>query len=565
MNKKRLLSISNSLASQNRDNGPRCKFYNRPEIEGGASSPKSDFGTRVLEIVYNAPPSTLYEMAIMEDNACIADTGALLVNSGMHTGRSPGDKRLVYYEDDPEHIWWEDVSPNIKMTPHTFKINRETTICYLNTKPKIYIFDGFAGWNNDYKLKVRIICTRPYHALFMYNMLIRPTEYELDNFDSPDFTIYNAGSFPCNRFISDMTSSTTVDFDFRRREILILGTQYAGEMKKGIFTVMNYLMPKKGILSLHSSCTTSLDMSNTTLFFGLSGTGKTTLSADPNRLLIGDDEHCWYDGGVFNIEGGCYAKCINLKKESEPDIWEAIKYGSLLENVTMNQLTKKVIFDDGSITQNTRVSYPIEYIKNAKIPCNASQPNNIIFLCCDAFGVIPPISKLTLEQAIYYFISGYTAKIPGTEMGIKEPIPTFSACFGEAFITCHPSVYAQLLRKKIEEHNPSIWLINTGWIKGKYGSSGGKRCPLKYTRKIIDNIHNNSLKGSLLTLPIFGLKYYSKIENIPDEVLDPVIGWDNREEYMSNLIDLSKRFKENFKKYNNTSFINDFALKGGPI
>lgn len=552
INTQRLQSISMSLASQNRETGPKCKFLNSEIVVGGSQKPSSDFGTKIIEIIYNADPAILYEFGLKESDTKIVSSGALAVFSGIKTGRSPSDKRIVYYPDDVSNIWWEDkVSPCIRMNPETFNINRETTICYLTIKDQLFVFDGFAGWDKEHRIKVRVICTRSYHALFMYNMLIRPNADELANYGEPDYTIYNAGVYPCNRFISDMSSSTTIDFDFKRKEILILGTQYAGEMKKGIFTVMHYIMPKIGLLSLHSSCNVSNDGSNVALFFGLSGTGKTTLSADPYRKLIGDDEHCWSDRGIFNIEGGCYAKCVNLKKEYEPDIWGAIKYGALLENVIFDNKTRVVNFDDISITENTRVSYPIEYINNAQIPCQCSHPNNIIFLSCDAFGVLPPVSLLNFEQAMYYFISGYTAKIPGTEMGIVEPVPTFSACFGEAFLVAHPKVYANLLREKMSKYQTKVWLINTGWIKGSYGSAKGRRCPLKYTRKIIDNIHNGSIMSEQSTkLPIFGLDYFNKIADIPEEIINPLKGWSDKDLYHKKLAELGDKFIKNFKKYN---------------
>jgi phosphoenolpyruvate carboxykinase (ATP) len=382
----------------------------------------------------------------------------------------------------------------------------------------------------------------------MKNMLINPTKEELDNFGDPDFTVYNAGCQLANTYPSDVTSSTSINFDFKDREIVILGTQYAGEMKKGIFTVMHYLMPKQNILSLHSSCNTSLDISDVALFFGLSGTGKTTLSADPQRLLVGDDEHCWYDDGVFNIEGGCYAKCVDLKKDTEPDIWNAIRFGNVVENIKCYPGTKVINFSDISITENTRAAYPIEHT-NAIIPCVSDHPNNIIFLCCDAFGVIPTVSLLTIKQAMYYFISGYTAMIPGTVMGITEPIPTFSACFGDAFITCHPKVYAQILAEKLHKHKSNVWLINTGWIRGKYGTEGAMRCPLKYTRMIVNLIHKGELAlQETKQSDIFNLMYFNKINGIPEEVLDPVVAWHNNAEYKLTLEYLKQKFDNNMEK-----------------
>jgi phosphoenolpyruvate carboxykinase (ATP) len=550
--KTNLESISQSLSSSYRDTGPKCRFTNEIDVIGGSLINKyeSDFADKILEIIYNPSVAELYEHGLSDGNTRIVSSGALAVFSGKKTGRSPLDKRVVYYNSDSDYIWWDKESPNIKMDEKTFLINRETSICYLNSLDKVYVFDGFAGWDKEYQLKVRIISSRPYHCLFMHNMLIRPSKDELINFGDPDFTVYNAGVFPCNRLSGYMTSSTSIDFDYHRREVVILGSQYAGEMKKGIFSVMHYLMPRQNILSLHSSCNISNSENNCALFFGLSGTGKTTLSADSHRMLIGDDEHCWTDNGVFNIEGGCYAKCIGLKKESEPEIWDAIRFGTVLENVGYDLLTREVDFDNISSTENTRAAYPIDFINNAKIPCVTKHPNNIIFLTCDAFGVLPPVSKLSKEKAMYYFISGYTAKIPGTEMGVKEPIPTFSACFGEAFIVCHPSVYANLLKEKIEEHNVNVYLINTGWIQGGYGSNDGKRCPLKYTRKIVDCIHNNSINNyPLKTLPVFNIDYFVDMEEIPNEILDPMIGWRDNTEYMNNLKELASKFQTNFKKY----------------
>ena len=304
---------------------------------------------------------------------------------------------------------------------------------YLTRCPKLYVIDGYAGWDPEYRLKIRVVCSRPYHALFMHNMLIRPKQSELADFGQPDYTIYNAGSFPADAEIAGLTSDTCVALNFESRELVILGTQYAGEMKKGVFTVMHYLMPKRGVLSMHCSANEGPG-GEVSLFFGLSGTGKTTLSADPRRRLIGDDEHCWSDRGVFNIEGGCYAKCINLSAEKEPEIFRAIRFGTVLENVVADPATRHVDYDDAHLTENTRACYPIEFIPNAKIPCVGGHPQNIIFLTCDAFGVLPPVARLTPAQAMYHFISGYTAKVAGTEVGVKEPEATFSACFGAAFL-----------------------------------------------------------------------------------------------------------------------------------
>jgi len=338
------------------------------------------------------------------------------------------------------------------------------------------VVDGFAGWDEKYRIKVRVVCARAYHALFMRNMLIRPDPKDLEHFH-PDYTIYNAGSFPANRYTEGMTSGTSVAINFADKEMVILGTEYAGEMKKGVFTVLFYEMPvKHNVLTLHSSANEGKD-GDVTVFFGLSGTGKTTLSADPNRALIGDDEHCWSDRGVFNIEGGCYAKTIGLSGEKEPDIYNAIKFGSVLENVVFDPNTRHVDYDDCTLTENTRCAYPIEYIPNAKIPClSTNHPSNIILLTCDARGVLPPISKLNSAQTMFHFISGYTSKMAGTEDGVTEPQATFSSCFAQPFLALHPMRYAKMLAEKIESHSTNAWLLNTGWV-GAGATTGGKRCP----------------------------------------------------------------------------------------
>lgn len=346
----------------------------------------------------------------------------------------------------------------------------------MNTRNRIYVIDGYAGWDERYRISVRIVCARAYHALFMRNMLIRPSREELQHF-RPDYTVYNAGSFPANRYTTGMSSSTSVAINFAEKEMVILGTEYAGEMKKGIFTVLFYEMPvKHNVLTLHSSANQGRD-GDVTVFFGLSGTGKTTLSADTKRALIGDDEHCWSDTGVFNIEGGCYAKCINLSAEKEPDIFNAIKFGSILENVVFSPETRTVDYDDATLTENTRCAYPIEYIENTKIPCVSDKhPSNIILLTCDARGVLPPISKLNTEQTMFHFISGYTSKMAGTEDGVTEPQATFSSCFAQPFLALHPMRYAKMLADKIAHHNANAWLLNTGWV-GAGATTGGKRCP----------------------------------------------------------------------------------------
>lgn len=506
----------------------------------------ANHGITVTEVLRNPSPARLYELGLQrEKGTAITSTGALVALSGAKTGRSPKDKRIMEHADSVNDVWWGPV--NIKMSEHIFLTNRERAIDYLNTREFLYCIDGFAGWDPKYRVKVRIICARAYHALFMHNMLIRPTTEELASFGEPDYVIYNAGRFPANRYTSGMTSTTSVALSFEKKEFVILGTEYAGEMKKGVFTIMNYLMPKQGVLSMHCSATEG-DGGDVSVLFGLSGTGKTTLSADPKRKLIGDDEHVWSNEGVFNIEGGCYAKAINLTEAAEPDIFRAIRFGSVLENVIYDAKTRVVDYDNVSITDNTRCSYPIEYIANAKLPCVAGHPNNVIFLTCDAFGVLPPVSKLTNEQAMYHFISGYTAKVAGTEVGVTEPQATFSSCFGQPFIVWHPTKYAELLAQKLTKHNAQCWLVNTGWSGGGYGV--GSRMKLKYTRAIVDAIHSGELRNAPTTEdPIFGLAVPSQCSNVPAEMLQPRNTWTDKGAYDTAARKLASLFTDNFKKF----------------
>ena len=501
-------------------------------------------------IRHNASPATLYEDGLQEKGTTISLTGALMAYSGKKTGRSPSDKRIVEEETSSQHIWWGPV--NKQVDELTWKISRSRALDYLRTREKLFVVDAYAGWDPRYRIKVRIICARAYHALFMNNMLIRPTKEELENFGEPDFTIYNAGQFPANIHTKGMTSATSVEINFKDMEMVILGTEYAGEMKKGIFTVMFYLMPiKHKVLTLHSSANQGVEKGDVTLFFGLSGTGKTTLSADPNRKLIGDDEHCWSDQGVFNIEGGCYAKCIDLSAEKEPEIFNSIKFGAILENVVYDPETKVVDYTDSSITENTRCAYPIDFIPSAKIPCLAdTHPSNIILLTCDASGVLPPVSKLTNSQVMYHFISGYTSKMAGTEEGVTEPQATFSACFGQPFLVLHPMKYAQQLSDKITQHKANAWLLNTGWV-GAGAAQGGKRCPLKYTRAILDAIHSGALNEvNYETFPVFGLQVPTLCPGVPAEILNPTNAWtQGKESFEAQIKSLAGKFVENFKKY----------------
>ncbi|OCB89736.1 ATP-utilizing phosphoenolpyruvate carboxykinase [Sanghuangporus baumii] len=513
---------------------------------------QAGFDMSKLTLKRNASPAQLYEDAIRNEGAIISSSGALINFSGKKTGRSPKDKRIVFEETSKDNVWWGSV--NIKMDEHTFEINRERAIDYLNTRDLVYVFDGFAGWDPRYRIKVRVVCARAYHALFMNNMLIRPTEEELANFGEPDFIIYNAGQFPANRFTKGMSSTTSVEINFKRMEMVILGTEYAGEMKKGVFSVMHYLQPVKfGQLSLHSSANVGIENGDVTLFFGLSGTGKTTLSADPRRQLIGDDEHVWSDKGVFNIEGGCYAKCIGLSAEKEPEIFNAIRFGSILENVVYDPITRKPDYDDVSITENTRCAYPIDYIPNAHVPSVVDrQPSNIIMLTCDAFGVLPPVSRLTPAQASYHFLAGYTSKTPGTEDGVLEPIPTFSTCYSAPFLVLHPNRYASMLAERMAKHNVNCWLINTGWTGGRFGSPAGRRCPLKFTRAIVDSVHNGTLaQVEFERFEVFNLDIPTSVPGVPSELLNPSHAWTDKEAFAREVRKLAGMFIKAFAVYEN--------------
>jgi phosphoenolpyruvate carboxykinase (ATP) len=531
-------------------------------------------GITSASVLRNASPAVLSQLALLEKRAdgqdCVlASTGALIAYSGVKTGRSPLDKRIVQEETSQSDVWWGKV--NIPLSPQTFEANTQRALAFLNQQPQLFVVDGFAGWDTTQRIKVRIICARPYHALFMHNMLIRPTPAELETFGEPDWVIYNAGEQQADATLPGLSSGTSVSLNFKAQTMVILGTEYAGCMKKGVFTILNYSLPKKDILSMHCSAnqalaTTEGQDGDVALFFGLSGTGKTTLSADPDRQLIGDDEHGWGENGVFNIEGGCYAKTVKLRQSSEPEIWDAIRFGSVLENVIYHPDTHVVDYDDIRITENTRVSYPIEYIENAKIPCEGGHPRNIIFLTCDAYGVLPPISQLTPEQAMYHFISGYTAKVAGTEVGVIEPEATFSACFGAAFMVWHPMKYAQLLADKIERHQAKVWLVNTGWSGGPYGV--GKRFSLAYTRTLITAALSGALNGvDYVTDPIFGVKVPTTCPpqhgvSVPDAILGPKNTWADANAYDETARKLAGLFHANFEQF--TDGVSPAVLAAGP-
>jgi len=436
-------------------------------------------------------------------------------------------------------------------------------VAYLNSLPLgVFVVDGYANWDDGagaasagaeaagpekkagagagggHQKKVRVIAERPYHALFMRNMLIRPSPAALADFGEPDLVIYNAGHLAANRYGTGGGSRASVALNLKSGEMVILGTEYAGEMKKGVFTYMHWAMPKQGVLSLHSGCNVGVNADtgeeDTTLFFGLSGTGKTTLSTDPRRPLVGDDEHCWADDGVTNIEGGCYAKTIGLSAGTEPEIFAAVKFGAVLENVAVDASSRAVDYDSSRITENTRACYPIEHIANARVPCRAGRARNVVLLCCDARGVLPPVARLSLEQAMYHFISGYTSKVAGTEVGVTEPEATFSACYGGAFLVWHPMKYASMLADKMHAHGTRAWLVNTGWSSGGAADgSGAKRVPLRHTRAIVDAIHSGALLDSdgdgaseqWSRSPIFGLAVPRHVPGVPDELLDQRAAW----------------------------------------
>lgn len=481
----------------------------------------------------------------------VTDTGAVAVDTGVFTGRSPKDKYIVKESKNEENIWWTDPSrkgsDNKPISEDVWKDLLENSLQQLNNK-KLYVTDAYCGANENTRIKVRVVTEVAWMAHFVKNMFIRPSDEELESFE-PDFVMFNACKTTNPKWEEHgLNSEVYAAFNLKEKLAVIGGTWYGGEMKKGLFSVMNYYLPLDGIASMHCSANQGKD-GDTAIFFGLSGTGKTTLSADPNRMLIGDDEHGWDDEGVFNFEGGCYAKTINLDKESEPEIYNAIKRDALLENVVYDKETGKIDFDDNSKTENTQVSYPIYHIPNIVKPVSkGTHPNNIIFLTADAFGVLPPVAKLNHDQTMYYFLSGYTAKVAGTERGIKEPKPTFSAAFGAAFLLLHPTVYAKELIKKVEQHGSHAWLVSTGWIGGPYGV--GKRIDIKSTRSIIDAILNGTLESAEYEkLPVFNLEVPKEISSVDSKLLNPRNMWEDKNAYDKQAQDLAGRFIENFKTY----------------
>jgi phosphoenolpyruvate carboxykinase (ATP) len=515
--------------------------------------------TQTGNVYLNLTPAELVEHALRNGEGTLTDNGALMADTGKFTGRSPKDRFVVKDANTENSVWWGDI--NIPFEADKFDQLHEKMLAYLADKD-IYVREAYAGANPDYQLKLRIVNEQAWHNLFCYNMFLRP-EPGADTSWTPDFSIICAPGFEADPAVDGTRQPNFAIINFTKKMILIGGTGYAGEMKKGIFGVLNYLLPHEhNTLSMHCSANVG-KQGDTAIFFGLSGTGKTTLSADPNRGLIGDDEHGWTpDAGIFNFEGGCYAKVIDLSKEKEPEIYDAIRFGSIVENTRFFPGTHTIDYANKSVTENTRTAYPINFIPNAIEPGVADAPKNIFFLTADAFGVIPPISKLDKSHAMYLFMSGYTAKVAGTEMGVTEPQTTFSACFGAVFLPLHPTKYAEMLGQKMDE-NPDInvWLINTGWTGGSYGT--GHRMKLPYTRAMITAALNGQLDEVKFTKhPVFGMMVPGAVPGVPSEILDPRNTWADKEAYDKTASDLAEKFVENFKKY--AEFANEEILAGAP-
>ena len=491
----------------------------------------------------NLTPAQLTEHALRRGEGTLSNTGALEVKTGKYTGRSANDKFIVDTPAVHDEIAWGKVNRPIEKAK--YEAIKSKVIAYLQNK-EIFIFDGFAGADPKYMKGFRIINELASQNLFIHQLLRRPTAEQLAAFEA-DYTIIAAPGFKCIPEIDGTRSEAAILVDYEEKMVIICGSQYAGEIKKSVFSVMNYVLPKMGVFPMHCSANIGKD-GDAAVFFGLSGTGKTTLSADPNRMLIGDDEHGWADDSVFNFEGGCYAKCINLSAEKEPDIYNAIKFGSLVENVVMDPETREFDFDDDSLAEHSRVGYPIEYINNAKLDGVGGTPKTVIFLTADAYGVLPPISKLDKNQAMYYFVSGFTSKLAGTEIGITSPVPTFSTCFGEPFLPLDPSVYAAMLADKVEKSGANVYLVNTGW------NGTGKRTKLSYTRAMVTAALNGELeKGEFVVDPFFGVAVPTKVAGVPDELLIPENTWEDKALYQAKAKELAKSFVENFKKYTHMS------------
>jgi phosphoenolpyruvate carboxykinase (ATP) len=496
----------------------------------------------------------LVEMALARHDGMLSETGSLVVNTGKYTGRSPNDRFVVDVPMVHDQIDWGKV--NMPTSPAVFDRVFEKVKMYLQGK-ETFIFDGFAGADPKHSFSVRFINEHASQNLFVHQLFIRPTAQQLQSFQ-PNFTVICVPGLKLDPATDGVNSEAGIFLNFEKKLVVIVATQYSGEMKKSIFSTLNYFMPEQDVLPMHCSANVGKD-GRSALFFGLSGTGKTTLSADPERVLVGDDEHGWSPSGIFNFEGGCYAKAIRLSKENEPEIWEAIKFGSLSENVVMDPETHVLDYDDESLTENTRVGYPIQFIPNADPKGVAPHPSTIIFLTADAFGVIPPIAKLTQEQAQYHFISGYTSKLAGTERGIVEPQAAFSTCFGAPFMPRPSTVYAKLLKERIDRHQANVYLINTGWQGGPYGV--GKRISIPYTRAMVTAALNGTLeKQEFYTHPVFNIQVPKACPGVPSELLDPRASWQNKTEYDEKAAVLAAMFVDNFKKFSNV----DHLIEAGP-
>ncbi len=516
--------------------------------EFGLRASNASVATLGLENVaaayWNMTPAELVEEAILRGEGRLVDSGALAADTGEFTGRSPKDRFIVKDAITENTVWWGDV--NIPFDSQKFDLLYHRVCAYLAGK-EIFVRDAYACADPKFRTNIRVVTEQAYHNIFANNLFLRPSKEEVLNF-SPEWTIVNAPGFKADPAIDGTRQHNFAILNFTKKIILIGGTGYTGEIKKGIFGVLNFVLPHdKNVLSMHCSANIGKD-GDTAIFFGLSGTGKTTLSADPNRGLIGDDEHGWATDTVFNLEGGCYAKCVDLTKEKEPEIWEAIKFGALLENIVCYEETSTVDFSNISKTENTRVAYPIHHIVNAVEPSIASNPKNIFFLTCDAYGVLPPIAKLDAGQAMYHFISGYTAKVAGTEAGVTEPQITFSACFGKVFLPLHPAKYAEMLGNKMKEHQVNVWLVNTGWTGGAYGT--GSRMKLSYTRAMITAALNGALAGvEFEQHPVFGLQMPTTCPNVPSEILNPRNTWGSAADYDQKANELAQKFIKNFEQY----------------
>jgi phosphoenolpyruvate carboxykinase (ATP) len=493
------------------------------------------------ETYRNLQPAELVEHAVRNGEGELASNGAFVARTGKYTGRTPNDKFTVREPSSEAEVWWDNNKP---MEPETYRGLKRKAQTAMRSR-RLYVVDAYGGADPEHRIAVRFAVEKAWHALFIRSLLIRPSAEELDRFQ-PDWHIIDLSTETCDPAKDGTRGDAVIALNFAEREVLIMGTEYAGEMKKSVFTILNFLLPLEGVLSMHCSANIG-PAGDTALFFGLSGTGKTTLSADPKRRLIGDDEHGWTDRGVFNFEGGCYAKCIKLSKEGEPQIYNAIRFGSVLENVVLRE-DRSPDYDQAKYTENTRCAYPVDYIEGAVIPSMGGHPKNIVFLTADAFGVLPPISRLTPEQAMYYFLNGYTAKVAGTEAGVTEPQATFSTCFGAPFLPLPPMRYANLLREKIAKHGAHVWLVNTGWTAGPYGV--GHRMKLAHTRSMIESAFSGALDSvHFVPDPVFGLEVPTSCPNVPSEVLQPRHTWADKDAYDAQAKKLHAMFEENYKKF----------------